>query len=88
MSPRLEEHAAILHALDPQVKEEVGGWFGANALPRFDNIVQLRTLEPSLLPGEVTSESDEHGGRRLIFIGDVHGCKDECAYNAYNTPTP
>ncbi|EIT81217.1 Ser/Thr protein phosphatase family [Aspergillus flavus] len=77
VSPRLEEHAAILHALDPQVKEEVGGWFGANALPRFDNIVQLRTLEPSLLPGEVTSESDEHGGRRLIFIGDVHGCKDE-----------
>ncbi|KAB8213948.1 Metallo-dependent phosphatase-like protein [Aspergillus novoparasiticus] len=77
VSPRLEEHAAILHALDPQVKEEVGGWFGANALPRFDNMVQLRTLEPSLLPGEVTSESDEHGGRRLIFIGDVHGCKDE-----------
>ncbi|PIG81693.1 Ser/Thr protein phosphatase family [Aspergillus arachidicola] len=67
VSPRLEEHAAILHALDPQVKEEVGGWFGANALPRFDNMVQLRTLEPSLLPGEVTSESDEHGGRRLIY---------------------
>ncbi|KAE8137037.1 Metallo-dependent phosphatase-like protein [Aspergillus pseudotamarii] len=75
--PRLEEHAAILRALDPQVKEEVGGWFGANALPRFDNMVQLRTLEPSLLPGEVASESDQHGGRRLIFIGDVHGCKDE-----------
>ncbi|KAB8258357.1 Metallo-dependent phosphatase-like protein [Aspergillus pseudonomiae] len=77
VSPRLEEHAAILRALDPQTKEEVGGWFGANALPRFDNLVQLRTLEPSLLPGEVASESDPHGGRRLIFIGDVHGCKDE-----------
>ncbi|KAE8352791.1 Metallo-dependent phosphatase-like protein [Aspergillus coremiiformis] len=77
VAPRLEEHAALLHALDPQVKEEMGGWFGANALPRFDDIVQLRKLEPSLLPEESASKSDSSSGKRLVFIGDVHGCKDE-----------
>ncbi|KAE8386343.1 Metallo-dependent phosphatase-like protein [Aspergillus alliaceus] len=75
ISPRLEEHTAILRGLDPQTKEEVG-WFGANALPRFDDIVQLRTLEPSLVPADTVSGSGS-GEKRLIFIGDVHGCKVE-----------
>lgn len=80
LSPRLEEHSALLRSLDPNVKDEVGGWFGANALPTFDNIVQLRDLDPSYLPAEKAAEPNQLNQRRLIMIGDVHGCKEECAY--------
>ncbi|EAU33545.1 conserved hypothetical protein [Aspergillus terreus NIH2624] len=76
LSPRLQEHASLLRALDPNVKQEVGGWFGTNALPRFDYIVQLRTLDPALLPAE-TATAGQPSQRRLIVIGDVHGCKTE-----------
>ncbi|KAF7592648.1 hypothetical protein BBP40_012670 [Aspergillus hancockii] len=74
LSPRLEEQAAILRSLDLQAKEDAGGWFGANTLPTFEDIVQLRALEPSVLPAEMASGGS---GKRLVFIGDVHGCKDE-----------
>ncbi|KAL4895455.1 Ser/Thr protein phosphatase family [Aspergillus ambiguus] len=77
LSPRLQEHASLLRALDPNVKEEVGGWFGTNALPSFDYIVQLRTLDPALLPAETSEDAGDRGQRRLIMIGDVHGCKSE-----------
>ncbi|KAH8423472.1 putative serine/threonine-protein phosphatase [Aspergillus melleus] len=77
LSPRLEEHSALLRSLDPNVKDEVGGWFGANALPTFDNIVQLRDLDPSYLPAEKAAEPNQLNQRRLIMIGDVHGCKEE-----------
>jgi hypothetical protein len=75
LSPRLEEQAAILYSLDPQTKEDADGWFGANMLPTFEDMVQLRALEPSLLPAETVAELS---GKRLIFIGDVHGCRVEC----------
>ncbi|KAB8074341.1 Metallo-dependent phosphatase-like protein [Aspergillus leporis] len=74
LSPRLEEQAAILYSLDPQTKEDADGWFGANMLPTFEDMVQLRALEPSLLPAETVAELS---GKRLIFIGDVHGCRVE-----------
>ncbi|PKX97125.1 putative serine/threonine-protein phosphatase [Aspergillus novofumigatus IBT 16806] len=77
LSPRLEEHEALLHSLDPSIKDDVGGWFGTNALPRFDNITQLRDLDASLLPAVKAQKDGQPSSRRLIFIGDVHGCKDE-----------
>ncbi|KAF9894553.1 hypothetical protein FE257_006438 [Aspergillus nanangensis] len=77
LSPQLQEHASLLRALDPQVKQEVGGWFGTNALPSFDDIVQLRTLDPALLPSHAVDQTGEAIPRRLIVIGDVHGCKVE-----------
>ncbi|THC88405.1 hypothetical protein EYZ11_012145 [Aspergillus tanneri] len=77
LSPRLQEHAALLRSLDPHVKDEVGGWFGSNALPTFDNVVQLRDLDPSYLPVEKTPDLGQPSQRRLIMIGDVHGCKEE-----------
>lgn len=88
LSPRMQEHASLLRALDPNVKAEVGGWFGSNALPRFDYIEQLRTLDPALLPAEAAPEGGQPSQRRLIVIGDVHGCKSERAYipSAYMAP--
>lgn len=73
LSPLLEEHATLVRALDSQSKDSTGGWFGMNALPEIENMIRIAALNPSLLPQPETK-------RRLIFIGDVHGCKDECAY--------
>ena len=48
------------------------GWFGENRRPEFLDMVHIGTLDEKLLPGQ------EHE-RRLIVIGDVHGCSDERA---------
>lgn len=80
LSPRLEERSAILNSLDPMQEDVVGGWFGANALPQLEKVVQLRELNKTLLPAAIVPEDDRPSERRLIFIGDVHGCKSECAY--------
>lgn len=82
LSPRLKENAALVKSLDPHTKELVGGWFGANALPKFTDLVQIRTLDPSLLPGDEPSKANDQNRRRLIFVGDVHGCKDERMYRS------
>ena len=78
--PHLEERGELLHALDPASKAEVGGWFGSNSLPRFDDLTHIRMLDPSLVPvaqieGEARGSRSE---RRLVVVGDVHGCKEEC----------
>ncbi|KAF2434395.1 Ser/Thr protein phosphatase family protein-like protein [Tothia fuscella] len=44
--------------------------FGANTRPQFTDMIHLQELETELIPG---TEAD----RRLIFIGDVHGCSEE-----------
>jgi hypothetical protein len=49
--------------------DKSGSIFGANARPAFADMIHLQTLDPSLLP---TTED-----KRLIFIGDVHGCSEE-----------
>jgi hypothetical protein len=47
--------------------------FGSNARPEFTDIVQLQYLDSRNLPGATSSSP-----KRLIFIGDVQGCKTEC----------
>lgn len=82
LHPRLEEREVLLHALDPASKAEVGGWFGSNSLPRFDDLTHIRTLDPSLVPVART-EGEARGSRsakRLVVVGDVHGCKEECRF--------
>jgi len=49
-----------------------GTKFGQNARPDFSDMIQLQHLESKNVPG-ATSKSP----KRLIFIGDVHGCKVE-----------
>lgn len=70
----------MLHSLDPASKAESGGWFGSNSLPKFDDLIQVRTLDPNLLPTVPLEGVDlaEWKKKRLIVVGDVHGCKEEC----------
>lgn len=80
--PRLHEREDLLHSLDPSSKIEAGGWFGTNSLPKFDDLTQITSLDPSLVPvaqleGEYTGSRSQ---RRLVVVGDVHGCKEECMF--------
>ncbi|KAL1957711.1 hypothetical protein VTO42DRAFT_5554 [Malbranchea cinnamomea] len=71
-APWLKEHEQLMKALDTNNRDRVGGWFGANALPKFSGMVHIRSLDPALLPG-----AEGAAKRRLVVIGDVHGCNDE-----------
>jgi hypothetical protein len=48
--------------------------FGRHKPGKFRDIVQVQQLPDRFIPG---GTSDPDGKRRLIFIGDIHGCKDE-----------
>ncbi|QSS58442.1 serine/threonine phosphatase [Histoplasma capsulatum] len=77
VSPRLREHNDLLRALDPNFGDGLRGWFGLNSMPKFNDLVYLRSLDPKLLPGEKEPSADSPHKKRLIVIGDVHGCLDE-----------
>ena len=47
------------------------GWFGSNVRPSFTDLIQIQTLDKSLVQSK-----DER--KRFIVVGNVHGCKDEC----------
>jgi hypothetical protein len=80
--PRLQERSDLLHSLDPASKMESGGWFGSNSLPQFDGLIQVRTLDPDLIPMAPLEgvDSTEWEQKRLVVVGDVHGCKEECRW--------
>lgn len=80
ISPQLHDHAEMLRALD--VNSRKTGWFGTNALPRFDDLTLIQTMDPKFLPGGPVDVETLGSGkrRRLVVVGDVHGCKDECKF--------
>lgn len=65
---------------------EMQGGFMLNGEARPDTIgaarggdfkhgaVKIQDLDERYIPG---GENDPHGNRRLVFIGDIHGCKEE-----------
>lgn len=71
----------------PWIEEERAAWdtfntfntntsqalFGTNARPHLGGLIQTKDLDASLLPGSQKAGKS----RRLIFIGDIHGCKNE-----------
>lgn len=54
--------------------EAAEGSFGAQMTGQFKDLVQVQNLHKKHLPG---GKHDEEGKRRLIFVGDIHGCKTE-----------
>ncbi|KAI9811803.1 MAG: hypothetical protein M1832_000697 [Thelocarpon impressellum] len=53
------------------------GWYGVNVRPQFADMVQVAVLKAHLLPQTGRHRSKEKQGKRLVVVGDVHGCKDE-----------
>ncbi|KAK6008551.1 hypothetical protein QM012_000454 [Aureobasidium pullulans] len=66
--PAWREQQAIEEGLDNPES------FGHQMPDPLSGIIQLQQLASDYVPG---GASDSDGKRRLIFIGDIHGCKDE-----------
>lgn len=52
-----------------------GKKFGSNARPEFSDMIQVQYMDSRHIPGHSSASP-----KRIIFIGDVHGCKAECKY--------
>jgi hypothetical protein len=75
--PRIVEERILIEALrlrdEAQTRKPFGGVFGNNVRPSFSDMIHLKTLDQRYLPGKnATKESG-----RLLFVGDIHGCKEE-----------
>ena len=51
------------------------GYFGSNRRAEFAGMQHLDILDRALVPG---SETSGIADRRLIIVGDIHGCADDC----------
>ncbi|KAK4561681.1 hypothetical protein LTR86_004360 [Recurvomyces mirabilis] len=52
---------------------QVNGTYGVAQGGHFDG-VRIKDIDTTYVPG---GKKDPKGNRRLIFVGDIHGCKDE-----------
>jgi hypothetical protein len=73
--PHIRETQAALATFE-DVKPATG-LYGHNQRPSFSDMIQLKTLDPELLPDEGKLRLPTSRRRRLVFVGDIHGCKDE-----------
>lgn len=72
LSPQLQDQNSLLHSS-----------------PHADGLVRIRTLDPGLVPGDMPKvDLGKTSRKRLIFVGDVHGCKDECKKYPLNHVNP
>ena len=71
IQPQLEEEWALKEGF---LRQSNGTYGVARGGDIDKNLVRIRDLDPHLLPG---GQADPHGERRLVFVGDVHGCRDE-----------
>lgn len=70
LGPVYIEYSMLNDSLTQRM-ESGRGWFGAKMRAEFDDMIQQSELDDRLLP------SAEEKDRRLIIVGDVHGCIEE-----------
>ena len=69
------ENAGLSRDLDGSSKT---GRYGTNARPVFADMVHIKALDSKLVPKVGKgSRVGIDGERRLVVVGDVHGCKEE-----------
>ncbi|KAL6705470.1 hypothetical protein ACN47E_006735 [Coniothyrium glycines] len=64
--PRHAAYKQLLYDMD----NEPTMHYGSNVRPEFKNMIQLRDMDHEHLPAK-------HKHKRLVFVGDVHGCREE-----------
>lgn len=67
--PTWTEHRLLSQSLNERMKTGEG-YIGENMRPEFLDMVQVKTLDQDLIPAR-------EDRKRLIVIGDVHGCSIE-----------
>ena len=77
--PAWDERTSIDNAIRGR-KSANGQLFGSNMRPDFAGMKHMETIDIDLIPGNGRIEN-------LIFIGDVHGCHEECKSSHVNTLT-
>lgn len=76
LAPTIQEYPMIIEPLDLNILGALSDWAVPNKRPEFTDFLTMETLDPALLPDHKPNRfSFRH--RRLIFIGDVHGCFEE-----------
>lgn len=73
LAPDLEYRNLLRESLTAR-RFNRGGWFGANVRVGFEGLRQVVELDRGLVPGSGVPDAK---GRRLVIVGDVHGCVDE-----------
>ena len=66
-----EEDVALSRALQDRIRTGEG-WYGHHLPPEFTGMTHLKDLDSRLVP-----QGGKAGSKRLVVVGDVHGCKDE-----------
>lgn len=75
---RWREHALLKNAVSEGGGVKAGfGVFGTNARPEFGGMVHLRSLGEDYGVGW---RGGDDRSTRLVVVGDVHGCIDECEF--------
>ena len=82
LQPKWEEEALLSKSLE-ETHAIRKNWFGINARPPFADMIQVKDLDQSFLPTMGKDRTvDKNSKKRLIIIGDVHGCKHERMFNS------
>jgi hypothetical protein len=74
IKPRLDENDRL--NLSVYQTAVYGKKFGTNARPEFIDMIQVQYMDSRNIPG-----ASSVSPKRIIFIGDVHGCKTECNHS-------
>ncbi|KAE8551849.1 hypothetical protein EYB25_005739 [Talaromyces marneffei] len=72
----LEEYPVIFEPLNMEILGSLSDWEMPNRRPEFSDLPAMKTLDPAFLP-DYEQSFFSFRRRRLVFIGDVHGCFDE-----------
>lgn len=73
VEPYIAEERAAYESLTKETTANAGKVYGSNMRPQLPGMTQIMDLSPQYLP-----DSSKAGyKRRLIFVGDIHGCKKE-----------
>ena len=74
--PSQEEYPVIFEPLNMEIFGSLSDWAMPNRRPEFTDFPAMNILDPAFLPNYEQSFFSFRR-RRLVFIGDVHGCFDE-----------